>query len=385
MVGAFLMAIFGDDMANIFANTIDRIGTRLGLPEMGVSEFLAGGNPTVNTQSVPLGGGGGGSWGPETPNSTTINTGGNTPATPATIPNNLTTLDPNNSDNIIQPETPSEQQVSEFYQPTLDYLNQAEGFARQNFSDQQQLLDQQKANQLTTLGENVEQQNQLITNQESRVANQRRANENEVTRYTNALLRSARNRFGGGSSAGTATHGIISEQALRNLAQVSQIHADAVNQLMADKQATQLYFTQESRKIDEQHSSKMAELRSWLNNTINDIIFSKANTEREKAGLRLDALNRASDLVTQQRIQIEADKRALDTWFAQQKFLQDQTYNALVQDAYASQVSPESLFTSASQNRIGTVTPANVSSSIINPRYNPNSADDELSTFLSLG
>lgn len=377
MVGVFLMAIFGGIMANWLSNTVEKIGSTLNLPELGISEFLAG-------QSQPAGGGGGGSWGPVdvTPPAYT-NVGGNTSATPATI-TAVPSLDQNNQNNLVQLEGPSEQQISEWYQPTLNYLNQAEGFARENAAGQTNLLNSQEQTAEAKLSSDVEQRNQLINSQETQLAQQRLSAENEVTRYTNSLLRAAKNRFGGGSSAGTAAHSIVSEQALRNLAQVSTEHANAVDMLMADRRATLAYYQNTQNEIDDKYESKRLDISTWLNSTLNDIALSKANTEREKIGLRNEALQRASDFMAQQQAQIAADKRALETWVFQQNYLQQQAYNQIVNDAYFSQGVDPNMFNKAAENKLSVTSPSSVQTSIF-PRTNKNYGnDDELEQFLAL-
>jgi hypothetical protein len=302
-------------------NTIDRYSTQaksLGLPDFGISEWIAGG-PTVNTnqrlapQSFA-------SDAAPTPNMS-VNPNPNmsvtppgyqrpTPQTQSPAPTPKPQGgDINGQENVdwytnefgnrvaitnpydnIQPQGPSQQEIDSQFAPVLDVYNQAEGNLRGQLPGliseaeaqaqaSRGLLDNSKANTNELLGS---QEQQTRYNQQNQTAQQRQT--------LQELQTANQQRFGGASSAGQAAGELQGREYQRNTFQIGQQAQQALQQIQQQRQTVERDYNQGLQQLEVNKQQAVNQIQRTFQDKLLEINARRGETESAKAQARMGAL-----------------------------------------------------------------------------------------------
>jgi hypothetical protein len=189
-----------------------------------------------------------------------------------------------------QPSGPSEADLNAVYDPSMNYLNQAESTARSGYadvlsqaeSDYQALVSELSGNKqknLTTIGEN-----QITTSnvKEDALAAARR--------LYDQLRRGYQQRFGGATSAGQAASEISSAEQQRQMGGINRDYATTTRQIEQQKTQLETDFQTGMMKLQQGKQQALGQAQSDFQNKLLSISQNRAQVESAKAQARLTAL-----------------------------------------------------------------------------------------------
>jgi hypothetical protein len=208
-------------------------------------------------------------------------------------------------------------QINDLFNPSYDYLNQAEGqlrsdlpnvlnAAQANFDTNKSQLDAsntQAVNQLDLTGTQAGQRNE-----EALAANRRLYSD---------LGRGYQQRFGGSTSAGQAASEIANVEQQRQMGQTNRGYADTINQINMQKQNVEAQHQASLLQLQQAKQTAIDQANRDFQQKLLDISKSRADLGTSKAQANLQALQDLRNKVFQINLQntqfqqtLEAQKAA---------------------------------------------------------------------------
>lgn len=225
------------------------------------------------------------------------------------------------------PQGPSDQEINDIYNPSMNYLNQAEGQLRTDYGNVLSQAERDFKILETQLGTNKETNLGLIGETENKATQTRDSALSAARRLYDELRRGYQQRFGGATSAGQAASEISSVEQQRQMGQTQQTYGDTVRQIEAQKATLEKEFQNSVTRLQENKMTAMQQAQSEFQNKLLAINNNRTQLESAKAQTRLDALQQLRNSVYQIHLQTFEFERAL----AQQK----QMAEAELQNTYS--------------------------------------------------
>lgn len=210
-------------------------------------------------------------------------------------------------------------QINDVYNPTMNYLNQAETAVRDDFPN---VLDAaQKTFELAM---------QELTN--SKDINSATIKENKLQaggrlqdaltsarRLYDELRRGYSQRFGGSTSAGQAATELASVEQQRQMGASNRQYADTARQIEQKNVELEQNYSLGSQKILENKSQEIAQANRDFQNKLLEISAKRAETESAKAQAKLSALQELRNRAYQAQQEALTYQQNLDMWKQQQQ------------------------------------------------------------------
>lgn len=181
--------------------------------------------------------------------------------------------------------------INAVYNPTMGYLNQAEGQLRADFPN---VLDSaQKAYETAIAELTAGKTKNLGTIAENTVtAGQRKEDAlSAARRMYDELRRGYAQRFGGGSSAGQAAFELSGAEQQRQMGATTRDYSTTMRQIDQSKVQLDQDYQAGSLKILQSKTDAIAQANRDFQNQLLTIAGQRAQTESAKAAAKLDALN----------------------------------------------------------------------------------------------
>lgn len=316
--------------------TLQDLGNAAGIPEMGISEIIAGGptpstvgkasaqstapsyspllnyTPAGGNQLIPASFGDPASTFYQNPTPTP----NPTPSAPPTSElDKLMAMAREGSINPTQRSRLAElllgkqpdmsQQINDAYNPTMDYFNKLQGQLEGNRQSDINDVNNRYQTYLDRLPTEKAQSEADIQRNETGVNQQLTSAYDQAVRAYNALSQKGIARFGAGSSAGQALGELANQEFLRNQGNVSNQGIQSAQQFAAQRQKLNDYITQKAEDFRLQKDDALKQLDRNLQQSLNQINASRAQTEQAKAQMKLQAIQTA---MTQAQQVEQADK-----------------------------------------------------------------------------
>lgn len=210
-------------------------------------------------------------------------------------------------------------QINDVYNPTMNYLNQAETAVRDDFPNVLdaaqksyelaiQELTGSKERNLTTIGENTL---QAGTRKEDALSSARR--------LYDELRRGYSQRFGGSTSAGQAATELASVEQQRQMGATGRQYSDTVRQIEQQKVQLEQDYSLGQQKIMESKSQAIAQANRDFQNKLLEISGKRAETESAKAQAKLSALQELRNRAYQAQQEALNYQQNLDMFYKQQQ------------------------------------------------------------------
>lgn len=214
---------------------------------------------------------------------------------------------------------PSNAELNSVYDPTMNYLKQAEDYINgqqpqiqstinsQTDSANAELLGNKNKN-LTTINEN---QQTTQNRYEDALAGARR--------LYDELRRGYGQRFGGSTSAGQAASELASVEQQRQMGQTGRDYNTAVRQIDQQKVQLEQDYQTGQAKIIEQKNLALQQAQTNFTQQLMQIQSQRAQTESQKAAAKLQALTDLRNQAYQTQQQATQYQQNLDMFYKQQQ------------------------------------------------------------------
>lgn len=210
-------------------------------------------------------------------------------------------------------------QINDVYNPTMDYLNQAESAVRSDYPNVLdaaqksyelaiQELTGSKDKNLTTIGENTLQ-----------AGNRKEDALTSARRLYDELRRGYQQKFGGSTSAGQAATELASVEQQRQMGATNRQYADTARQIDQQKVQLEQDYSLGQQKIIESKNQAIAQANRDFQNKLLEIQGKRAETESAKAQAKLGALQELRNRAYQAQQEALTYQRNLDMFYKQQQ------------------------------------------------------------------
>lgn len=239
-----------------------------------------------------------------------VSTGGSTTKTTKTTPDN-------SGQQPLPTDSGLTNQINDLFNPSYDYLNQAEGQLR---SDLPNVLNAAQAN-FDTNKSQLDASNTQATNQLDLTGTQAGQRNEEALaanrRLYSDLGRGYQQRFGGSTSAGQAASEIANVEQQRQMGQTQRGYADTINQINMQKQNVEAQHQASLLQLQQAKQTAIDQANRDFQQKLLDISKSRADLGTSKAQANLQALQDLRNKVFQINLQnqqfnqtLEAQKQA---------------------------------------------------------------------------
>jgi hypothetical protein len=209
--------------------------------------------------------------------------------------------------------------INSVYQPTMNYLNQAEGAVRQDFPNVLDAAQKAYESAIQELSGNKQRNVSTIQNNTVTAGQQKENALSAARRLYDELRRGYQQRFGGASSAGGAASEISNVEQQRQMGQTTQSYSDAMRQIQQQSSQLETDYQTGSMKILESKNQAIAQANRDFQNQLLQIAGQRAQTESEKAAARLDALNNLRNQAYTAQQDALKYQQSLDIFYKQQQ------------------------------------------------------------------
>lgn len=328
---------------------VGTIGTVNKLPEYGISEKLASigsqpsssSTPNYKQYSSPIG--------PQ-PAPSGSNTGGgntNTGQVLGTTDNNSGYSEPTFS-------RPSDEQINAVYDPIFSNLSAQEAQNQQFYNTEKGYLEENKANQLSRLGEQEIQANQTLDSQKLELNQQIQSALNQAMAAYNALKQRGNVFYGGASGTGDAMAGLAGREFLRQQGSIEQSRNSELGKIQQAVRQTETYFNDAEKEIELQHKTAFTDLfKSWQD-AQNQIRNMRDITESQRRQYKLDVDANVKQLENQILSSRQQQQEQLSAWKQMRDYELSQEFTALSSNMYQT---PEGVFKDAQSKLSFNMTP----------------------------
>lgn len=287
-------------------NFVDNVGGRLGIPETGFSELVAGGktvntvapkayaptspvsssspNQTVSPYYMP-GGPPSGSYTPTAPSSGGGGGGGGgTPVNPFAN---------------LQPQGPSQQEIDSQFNPIFGVLNQAESNLRGQLPGLISEAEAQANASKGLLNNQRSSANELLGQQEVKTTNTQQNQTAQQRQTLQELQLANKQRFGGSSSAGLAAGELQGREFQRNTFQIGQQAQEALQQIGQQRQVVEREFNQGLQQLEVNFQKAKNDINRQFQDKLLEINARRGEAESAKANARMEALQNLRNMAYQ--------------------------------------------------------------------------------------
>lgn len=335
--------------------TVAAIGKALGLPEMGVSEFISGQPAPSQSQSVPS---------PTTTNNASTiapavvkNTGGSSVPLAAVKPTPQS--QPSSSSNTSNQQSQLDQQIQDLYNSNNALFDQQAS----NLQGQANTAKGNVTNQVATATaadqSALQQALDAAKNNQGLLAQTKQSADNQNVRNLNSLQQNLQTRFGAGSSTGLAGGEIIAQEYLRNSGNVQQAYSNGLNQIFSYQADQQAKYNTAIQNLNADATKQMAAIDQSLSDALLQIAQNRVLNEQQKAQQRIQLGQQAlanAQAIDNYRIEQQTQ---MDNWITQQ--------NTLVAQAKADAASAASAIESNAFNARNQINNSSQGSALANP------------------
>lgn len=304
---------------NTLGNIVDTVGTSLGLPEMQISERIAGG--WTNNSTRPMGQetiqnypgvqpaySGGEVQGPVySPQPNTSLTQLNT--APSNTNTGTTTNTTTNPFDVQNPAV-SPDEVSSMYNQTFDVLNQAESNLRGQLPGLISEAEQQANLARQQLSQGREAQANLLGQQKQRVSQTGQRQTADQRRLFQELTQANQQRFGGASSAGQAASELQGREFQRSVSGIQQNVQQGLQEIGNQLAQVENEYQMGLQQIQVNTQQAINDINRRFQDKLLEINQQRAATEEAKQQARLSALQEYRNQAYQINVakaQFEAD------------------------------------------------------------------------------
>ena len=218
-----------------------------------------------------------------------------------------------------QSQGPSEAEINSIYQPTQDYLNQAESAVRNDFPN---VLDAAQKAYESAIGELTNSKNKNLTTIGENTLQAGNRKEDALTsarRLYDELRRGYSQRFGGSTSAGQAATELASVEQQRQMGATNRQYSDTVRQIDQQKVQLEQDYSLGQQKILESKTQAIAQANRDFQNKLLEIQGKRAETESAKAQAKLSALQELRNRAYQAQQEALTYQQNLDMFYKQQQ------------------------------------------------------------------
>lgn len=220
-----------------------------------------------------------------------------------------------------------ESAINNVYQPTMNYLNQAESAVRADFPNVLDAAQKQYESAIAELQGNRQKNLTTINENKLTATNQKEDALSAARRLYSELRRGYQQRFGGSTSAGQAAYELSNVEQQRQMGQTTRDYATTMRQIEQQKAQLETDYQTGSLKIQESKAMAIAQANRDFQNQLLSIANQRAQTEGAKAAAKLDALNTLRNQAYAAQQEALTYQRNLDAMYKQQQ-LDMQSYVA---------------------------------------------------------
>jgi hypothetical protein len=227
---------------------------------------------------------------------------------------------------------PSDEELNAVYNPTMNYLNQAESQVR---SDYPTVLDAAQKSYESAIAElsGNKQKNTATIAENTVQAGQRKEDALTAARRLYDQLRQGYSqRFGGSSSAGAAASELASVEQQRQQGSVQRDYGTTMRSIETSRNQLETDYQTGQAKIQEQKTLALQQAQQNFTQQLLQIQSQRAQTESQKAAAKLQALTDLRNQAYQTQQQAAQYQQNLDMFYKQQQ-ADLQTYAAKLQMA----------------------------------------------------
>lgn len=321
------MAILSDYLRNKASTAVERIGSRLGVPESGISEWIAGSNnyygqpantapqsyastgqsSTQNMSYAPQM-----SYAPSGGSVLGVSTGGNTGGGSSSGGGGTQQSSGNPYANI-QPSGPSREEIDSAFNPILDVYNQAESNLRSQLPGLISEAEAQAAASRSLLGNQRTSANEMLGQQEQSTETQRARQSAQQRQTLQELQLANQQRFGGASSAGLGASELQGREFQRSQFGIQENAQQALQAIGQQKMSVEREYQQGLQQLEVNRQQAVNDINRKFQDRLLEINARRGETEAAKAQARMQAvqdLRNQAFQINVARAQFEADLRS---------------------------------------------------------------------------
>lgn len=183
-----------------------------------------------------------------------------------------------------------ENRVNDVFQPTFNYLNQAEQTLRGAYPAAQQEIEGQYGTAKQSLDTQKASGERDLAAQATAADTRKEDAASAARRLYQELMMGGNQRFGGASSAGQAFTEINAAEQQRRAGDIQKQYAGAMQQIEGYKSSLNEKYTGALADLENQKNSALNDARNEFNNKLLEITRMRSEAESNKASMRLQAL-----------------------------------------------------------------------------------------------
>lgn len=231
-----------------------------------------------------------------------------------------------------QPSGPSDEELNAVYNPTMNYLNQAEAQVRGDYPTVLDAAQKQYESAIAELTSNKKKNEGTIAENTVQAGQRKEDALTAARRLYDELRKGYGQRFGGSSSAGQAASEIAAVEQQRQQGGVQKDYGTTIRQIEQSRNQLETDYQTGQAKIQEQKSLALQQAQQNFTQQILQIQSQRAQTESQKAAAKLQALTDLRNQAYQTQQQAAQYQQNLDMFYRQQQ-ADLQTYAAKLQMA----------------------------------------------------
>lgn len=212
---------------------------------------------------------------------------------------------------LARPTGPSEEEINALFDPSNQYLSQAENQLRADLPSILEEIAQQYGLGKGTLDVGRQQALGQADSASMGATTRRTEAEDAQARLYNELSMGGQQRFGGASSAGEAYGALIGREQQRQAGTIAKDFGTAMREIETQKVNIEQQYTQSLKELDFQKSSATNQANRDFQSKLLEINKMKAQNEQAKREARLSALQDLKNQVFQINMQNAQFQQAL--------------------------------------------------------------------------
>lgn len=209
--------------------------------------------------------------------------------------------------------------INAVYEPTMNYLNQAESQIRSDFPSALDAVQKSYESAIAELTASKTKNLGTIAKNVQTVGQQKEDALSAARRLYNELRQGYQQRFGGSTSAGQAASELSAVEQQRQMGMTTRDYGTAIQQINQQKLQLDQDFQMGQAKIQEQKSLALQQAQQNFTQALLQIQSQRAQTESQKAAAKLDALNQLKAQAYQIQQQALTYQQNLDMFYKQQQ------------------------------------------------------------------
>lgn len=230
------------------------------------------------------------------------------------------------------PTGPSESELNAVYDPTMNYLNQAEQQVRGDYPTVLEAAQKAYESAISELSGNKAKNTATIAENTVQAGQRKEDALTAARRLYDQLRQGYGQRFGGSSSAGQAASEIASVEQQRQQGAVQRDYGTTMRSIETSRNQLETDYQTGQAKIQEQKTLALQQAQQNFTQQLLQIQSQRAQTESQKAAAKLQALTDLRNQAYQTQQNAAQYQQNLDMFYKQQQ-ADLQTYAAKLQMA----------------------------------------------------